>query len=328
VNDQNENTNPEQWQSPFSRYVTPSTPSPESDEPSRVIGTPDADTAFWPGQQSYADTCAIRCQEFILERFTGGDYDETTLVNEAMIQSWYVPGNGTPLEYVGNLLDSHGIAISRYANATVPDLAAELAQGHKLIVGLDSGELWQQNPLLERIHDIFGIQQADHAVVVAGIDTTMDPPAVIIHDPGTGDFAARYPLDLFSDAWRDSNFFMIATQQPAPATLPEMAGFDYQQGHISEVWGLPFAEFEQISDSPETWIPALEQSLSTTLGSDAEADNWRADWHDEWADWNQEMADYHASTDDYDNAAWYEEAAEQEAANADFYETDNQEYSL
>src|SRR3712207_7822622 len=44
-------------------------------------------------------------------------------------------------------------------------------------------------------------------------------PQVIISDPGTGEAAATYPLGQFLDAWRESEFRMIATEEPAPSNL-------------------------------------------------------------------------------------------------------------
>lgn len=59
-------------------------------------------------------------------------------------------------------------------------------QGHKVIVGVDSGELWD-NKLLGWWNDFFHGDTPDHALVVAGIDMA-DPnnPMVILTDPGTG----------------------------------------------------------------------------------------------------------------------------------------------
>lgn len=227
------------------------------------FGTPGHDAEVWEGQQSYPDTCAIRCQEFVLEQFTGVQRDETDLVREAMDAGWYAPGAGTSPQDVGNLLESHGIPVNRYEGATVFHLANELAQGHKVIVGVDSGELWGEHPILEAISDKLGISGADHAVVVSGIDTSdPDHVQVIISDPGTGEAAATYPMDQFFDAWRDSNCFMVATQDPAPASLPEMANFDYSLGHLDEVWGMPYEQFLGLADQPENWDQALDDALA------------------------------------------------------------------
>ncbi len=205
----------------------------------KIIGEP---TPF-PGAiteevvQTYNDTCAVKSQQIIMKTF-GIDISEDALAHESMIKGYYVPGAGSDPDLVGKLLNDHGISTHSAENANVYDLVSELAQGHKVIVGVDSSELWQPS----WVDDVFG-ETADHALVVTGIDTS-DPEnvKVIITDPGTGDVAKEYPLDQFIDAWHDSNCFYVATDN-APGqelALPEMAGFDYTVGHIPFVCGMPY----------------------------------------------------------------------------------------
>lgn len=223
-----------------------------------TFGTPGHDSLFWDGQQSYPDTCAIRCQEFILEQFTGREIDEKLLVQEAFEHGWYRPGWGTNPEDVGKLLELHGIAVNRYQHASIFHLAHELAQGHKVIVAVDAKELWHGNSILEEILDTMGFKSANHAVVVSGIDTSApNNVRVILSDPGTGQAVARYPLEQFLDAWRDSNFFMVATRDPAPPLLPEMAHFDYSVGHIPEIAGISYEQFLTFAAQPEAWAQVV-----------------------------------------------------------------------
>lgn len=303
-----DNSSPELWRSPFETLLASNPaqdPTPMGHAPivsaPHEFGTPEVDAAFWEGPQSYPDTCAIRCQEFILEQFKGLDIPEDALVRQAMEHGWYAPQEGTPLENVGNLLELNGVPIHRFHDATVFNLSNELAQGHKVIVGVDSGGLWQQHPILHGIEQALGIAGADHAVVVSGIDTSdPDDVRVIISDPGTGQVAAAYPMDQFVDAWKESNFFMVATEQPPPQEfhLPEMANFDYTQGHIDQVWGMPYQEFLGYADQPDTWEDLLQQAMedgsdNTGLFADVDLDAggdlsdlsdhalaWESDYHD------------------------------------------------
>jgi hypothetical protein len=255
------------WSSPFEELLKQETVAPLEEVslgvgPIRlanpIIGTPEQDGISFPGQQSYPDTCAIRCQEFVLEEFTGQHFDENALVNEAEQNGWYKPGEGTRMEDVGNLLELHGIAVNRYREANIFNLASELAQGHKVIIGVDSDDLWQ-NPVLNPIQDQLNLQGADHAVVVSGIDTS-DPsmPHVMVSDPGTGQAIASYPMDQFLNAWKESGFYMVATQEPVPSHLPEMANFDYEAGHIPnvslpDVGEITYDQFQQIESHPDMW---------------------------------------------------------------------------
>ena len=216
----------------------------------KVIGLPGAEGKSASVQQNYQDTCAVKSQELILRDF-GVEVSEDSLRNEAISKGWYAPGSGTDVNSVGNLLESHGVQVNRYENANIITLTNELAQGHKVIIGVDSGELWNKG-LMEGFEDKIGIQGADHALIVSGIDTS-DPAQtkVVLTDPGTGDVAKEYPMDQFVDAWKDSNCFMVTTNEPAPAWLPEMRNFDYSLGHIESIGNLPYDEFQTHYATPE-----------------------------------------------------------------------------
>ena len=264
----NPDPDPKFWTSPFEELLEQGTASPahdlgagEAHQPNPTFGTPGQDSAFWEGQQQLPDDCAIKCQQFILEQFTGHTIAEDTLVREAMEHGWYAPGHGTTPDNVGNLLQLHGVGVTHYQHASQFHLAMELAQGHKVIVGVESDALWHSNPLLEALRDTLAIHgSADHAVVVSGIDTS-DPQHVLVQvsDPGTGQALATYPLEQFLDAWRGSDFFMVATHDPAPADLPEMAHFDYTVGHIPDIAGVPYDQFVAYADHPDTYADAVHQ---------------------------------------------------------------------
>ncbi|MBR4918301.1 MAG: hypothetical protein IKZ52_03685 [Bacteroidales bacterium] len=203
----------------------------------------------WPPmdvQQTFDDTCAIKSQQLILKTF-GIDIPEDDLRQEAIDKGIYTPGGGTSPEDVGVLLNEHGVDTHTVQDAHIFDLVNELAQGHKVIVGVDSGELWHDNWFDMYFED----QTADHALVVSAIDTT-DPnnTQVILTDPGTGQPAATYSLAEFLDAWQDSNCFMVATNDAPPAGVdPTMVNFDYDAGHIPSILDVPFEIFQDIISS-------------------------------------------------------------------------------
>jgi hypothetical protein len=194
--------------------------------------------------QGYKDTCAIRSQQLVLNDF-GVPVSQEQLINEASQNGWYHQGDGTPMEDVGNLLESHGIAINRVVDGNIYDLASELAQGHKVIIGVDANELWHDGLLQDAKDSVIG-ETPNHALIVAGIDTA-DPQniQVILEDPGTGDVAKAYPMEQFLDAWHDSKNYMVSTTQPAPlAYNPEMVNFNYSSGHIPQIGNMPYEYFE------------------------------------------------------------------------------------
>ncbi|MCL6590897.1 MAG: hypothetical protein K6U80_13215 [Firmicutes bacterium] len=217
--------------------------------PNPIIGTPNEDALDFPGKQSYPDTCAIRCQESIIRQFTGIEMPESYYVKEATEHGWYTPGQGTSIKNVGKLLELHHIPVNYYEDANIFNLTSELAQGHKVIIGVNSAELWQDGSPLQDIFHKFGLSRADHAVVVTGIDTTdPDHVKVIISDPGTGQAEAVYPMEQFVESWKDSHFIMIATQNPPPQDmhLPEMSNFNYDMGHITHIGAMQYEDLEKM----------------------------------------------------------------------------------
>lgn len=212
-------------------------------EANKVIGD-----ASNPYQQSYLDTCAIKSQQIILNEY-GIPVTEDQLVQYSFEQGWYAgDGSGTLFQDVGNLLEVANIPCSRLENANVFNLVNELAQGHKVIAAVDSGELWG-NKFSAWCNDFFNGDTPDHALIVSGIDTS-DPQnaQVIITDPGSGDFKKAYPLDQFMDAWSDANCYMVTTNISAPEFAEGMQNFDYEQGHIPEVAGGSYTDFQIFND--------------------------------------------------------------------------------
>lgn len=199
-------------------------------------------------QQQYPDTCAIKSQQIILNEF-GIDVTEDQLVQFSYEQGWYNgDGSGTAAQDVGNLLESANIPVTRQDGANVFNLVSELSQGHKVIVGVDSEELWG-NKFMAWIKDFFMGDTPDHALVVAGIDTSdPDNVMVIVDDPGSGEYHKAYPLDQFMDAWSDAECYMVSTDVPVPEFAPTMANFDYGQGHLAMVGGMDYADFQIFND--------------------------------------------------------------------------------
>ncbi|ACK70842.1 conserved hypothetical protein [Gloeothece citriformis PCC 7424] len=181
-----------------------------------MIGDPVDDMEHWH-QQTYQDTCAIASQEFILDDLTGLDFSEDQLRQEAIDNGWYTAGGGTPLDCIGNLLESHGIPIEKEYGCTLEDLSDKLAQGEKVIVAIDADEIWypdqpDQDDILANAFGMPG-QGVNHAVQVIGIDNSNpDNPMVILNDPGCPNGqGTMIPAAQFVNAWEDSNNYMVST---------------------------------------------------------------------------------------------------------------------
>ncbi len=255
-----------------------------------------------PIQQQYSDTCAIKSQQLILNDF-GVDVTEDQLVYQAEQFYIYRPGEGTPMEDVGKLLELNGVHCTQHENASVYDLTAELAQGHKVIIGVDSSELWNKElfaPVMNKMTDYFSGEKADHALIVAGIDTTdPDHVQVILTDPGTGEEAARYPMEQFLDAWHDSGNFMVTTDSPAPlAYNPPMVHFDYELGHLPSVGQMPYAYFE------EQVLPLSHELLTDPAASDLLNNDFMDMVHGDAQGFSPELIEAIQHTPFYDSHNW------------------------
>jgi hypothetical protein len=195
------------------------------------IGVPDSDAPHWQ-LQTTPFTCAVVAQRGIIEEFTGHEISEAQLVYDATAHGWLTDG-GMSMGDVGNLLELYGVPCHEHTDATIEDLMSELAQGHKVIVGVDSGEIWNQDYSWED----FLHQAADHAIWVTGIDTSdLANPKVIVNDSGDPNGAGKaYDLYVFRDAWQDSGFFYVSTDE-APPDIHQIAnGFDPAAGVFPEL---------------------------------------------------------------------------------------------
>ena len=181
-----------------------------------IVGNPESDIDNWHWQTK-SDTCAVACQEFILDEMTGRDFTEDELTQIAIDNGWYNPGGGTPIEHVGNLLEAHGIEVEKEYDCTFDDLSDKLTDGENVIVAIDCHETWYPSGLDsdEILANVAGMpeQGANHAVQVIGIDNSdPDNPVVILNDPGIPHGrGVRVDADDFRSAWEDSDRYMVST---------------------------------------------------------------------------------------------------------------------
>ncbi|MBV4203539.1 C39 family peptidase [Bacteroides salyersiae] len=176
-------------------------------------GQPNLDIEFDPETyQYYPDTCAFQSQALILREY-GFNVTQEDLVEVAKVQGWYVDGYGTPADKVGKLLEYYGVDTSITEGNNIFNLANELAQNHHVLVTVDSGELWAPG-MGEKLEDLLIREQADHALLVVGIDTSNPSDVkVIVTDPGNGNTQYAYSEKQFMEAWKDSNCFMVSTNE-------------------------------------------------------------------------------------------------------------------
>lgn len=152
-------------------------------------------------------------------------------------------GNIT-LEGVGNLfIKSAGVPANVQMHATTLDLAYELANGHQVMVEVDSAEL-QSNSLLNWLKDFFFGTGPDKVMIVAGLDCS-DPehPKVTLSDPTSGDGNMQtVDMDKFVDSWRDSGCSMLATSVPSQQTIKMFEDAGLTELHVPKVHHLDYED--------------------------------------------------------------------------------------
>ncbi len=166
-------------------------------------------------------SCGLRSQQIVLRDF-GIDIPFADLERYALDAGGYTE-KGTYTYDIGKVLEMAGVGMHQVEGSTIYDLTNELAQGHRVIVSVDADELWYNNSLQGKLanwfNDVFGNQGGNHALIVAGVEVNpldTSDVKVVLTDPGTGHLRIEYPLQQFIEAWKDSNCFMVATNEAAP----------------------------------------------------------------------------------------------------------------
>lgn len=164
----------------------------------------------WHLQES-PTTCAVCCQEFILEEVLGREFSESELASIGQELGVYGPLGTHPAD-IGAILRHFGIESDIKFHAEFDDLSAAVRAGHGVIVGVDADEIWD----VQEWSDARGIPLAcaNHAVQVAGIEGEGSEALIVLNDPGhPGGRGLRVPASKFLDAWHDSERAMCVTRK-------------------------------------------------------------------------------------------------------------------
>lgn len=181
---------------------------PNEDYPDGISGDPQESMNHWECQGD-TNRCALYSQKFVIEELSGSeekiDIEEFTQV--AKDNGWFTEEEGTTFLNMNHMLDYYGIDNEMSFHNTIDDIEACLNDGGKVIVSLDSNEIWHGQD-----NNIFvPSNSSNHAVEVIGIDRT-DPNhvMVILNDSGTPyGRGEMVPLEVFEGAWEDGDCQMI-----------------------------------------------------------------------------------------------------------------------
>jgi hypothetical protein len=204
--------------------------SPSDAAAGTMYGDPAAAAKWWRHQQF--DDCAIMSAADVIGQMTGKEPSEKAIIKKAQSTpspnhpgSIYIKpadlknpnsGHGTMWPDVVVLLKQYGVDaeisnIDHLPKTGVPigieGVEQLLASGHALIVGVNAEMIWGL-PIMTKDNE--GNPDADHAVVMTGIDTANN----IVHLNDSGDPEGRdeqVPLELFLKSWATSGDLVIVT---------------------------------------------------------------------------------------------------------------------
>lgn len=174
--------------------------------PEYVSGDPASDMEVWQCQGP-TNRCALYSQIFTIEQLTGEKIDVDDFVNTAIQNGWFSEDGGTTTLNMDKMLTYYDIDHDMIFDSNLEQLEAELNSGNKLIVSVDSGQIWYGED-----NDIFSpATRADHALQVIGIDRSdPDHPMVVLNDSGTQSGRGEMvPIDVFENAWAAGDHQLI-----------------------------------------------------------------------------------------------------------------------
>jgi hypothetical protein len=208
-------------------HAAPGIPVPPRGE-GTLYGDPAAAAPFWRYQQ-FDDDCVEASVADVVGELTGTRPSEHAVIKFAQSTPSTVhpgpiytkpkkrkAGEGTSFDDEPALLAHYGIhAVSTDKDSAartgvptgMPALEQDLAKGRKVIVGVNSEVIWGE-PVEDKTSD--GQPEANHAVVVTGVDTA----AGIVHLNDSGSENGRderVPIDIFVRSWDSSDDQMTVT---------------------------------------------------------------------------------------------------------------------
>ena len=163
---------------------------------------------FAASSDSSGNLCVVRSERYLLEK-RGFPETEERLVEIAMAHHWYDREKGTPLKFVGKLLEYFGLEVERRFCGGMEDLLAKLKAGCGIIACVDGGELTGDIEQ-EKYEDRWIGEIPDYVVVIRGIDVEERIPRVVLYDAAEDNHERICSLERFIDSWKDSKYYMIS----------------------------------------------------------------------------------------------------------------------
>lgn len=174
------------------------------------------DSWFWQGETMY---CGPTSAAFIVNEWTGAEITDPNILAEQAIGLGLEDdfADGMYFDRLPALLEANGVPAT-LQTSNMEDLAAKLEAGYGVIAGVDSGEIWG-TPEDAAAED----GRMDHFLVVTEID--LNNGSVTLSDPGNPEGnALEVSIDQFDDAWEDSGYTVVTTDQVNPNLVDNQSG--------------------------------------------------------------------------------------------------------
>lgn len=157
--------------------------------------------------------CDVLCEAAILHR-RGIPFNEKDLLDISQKNHWLKP-EGTPLHSMGQLLANYDLMVTRKYDATIDDIKKALALDNDVIAVVDKEKLYSTEDKEDA---------PNHAVVICKISNE----TISLLDPTLQESEMEIPLSAFTDAWKESNNYIIRILQsledyePYPINLEDI----------------------------------------------------------------------------------------------------------
>jgi hypothetical protein len=181
----------------------------QGDPNGQMYGDPGAAAPYWRFQ--HQEDCGLMAVADVVGQVTGREPSQVGIeLRGATTKSQAHRGriyrfDGTSVEDLVVLLQKYGIQSQLTTGNSMGALEQDLAAGRKVIAALNAETIWNYP------RGQGNRTEADHAVVVTGVDTRTD--IVHLNDSGTPNGRdEQIPMATFAQAWATGNDLLIVTQ--------------------------------------------------------------------------------------------------------------------
>ncbi|MEB4208269.1 C39 family peptidase [Mycobacterium sp. 94-17] len=187
-----------------------------ADPGGQMFGDPQTAATYWRYQ--HQEDCGLMAVADVVGQLTGREPSQLGIELRGIFTPSESHGgdvyffDGTSPQDMVMLLQHYGVQSDITTGNAMQGIEGYLSGGHKVIAALNAETIWNY-PAGQGQRT-----NADHAVVVTGVDTAAD--IVHLNDSGTPNGRdEQIPMNTFTQAWSTSNNLLIVTRQTGYGTV-------------------------------------------------------------------------------------------------------------